>query len=238
MHLGVIAAGDGIRLKEEGIIEPKPLVKVFGKSLLERILSLSEKYGFESCNMIINGKFREEIENSRIIEKFKKIKLNYIFKSTPSSLHSLYELKPLLEKDSFCLMTIDSIYREQEFADFIKQAGLEKNIDGLIAVTSFVDDEKPLWVKVDENNKILEFSSLQNNCELVTGGIYFFNRGVIEYTENAIRENKCRLRNFLQYVIEKGKNLKAFEFSKIIDIDHRKDIIEAEKFLKQNGITS
>ena len=233
MHLGVIAAGDGLRLKEEGITEPKPLIKVLGKTLLERVLIIAENYGFDTCNIIINEKFREEIEKSSILENRENVKINCIFKSTPSSLHSLYELKSFLSDGSFCLMTIDSIFIESEFDEFIKQVKEEKNIEGLIAVTRFVDDEKPLWVRVDKNNRILGFNSFKDGSEYVTGGVYYFKRGIIEYTEDALSKNIFRLRNFLQYLIEMGMNLKAVPFSKIIDVDHKKDLIEAEKFLKQ-----
>lgn len=232
MHLGVIAAGDGARLKEEGIIEPKPLIKVLGKTLLERIFELAEKYKFESCSIIINEKFKKEIENSDVFKKYSRINVNYIFKSTPSSLHSLFELKQCLSGVSFCLMTIDSIFLESEYKEFLKIAEDEKIFDGLIAVTRFVDDEKPLWVKVNSDNKISGFYSNKGDLEIVTGGIYFFNKGIIEYTEKAISNNISRLRNFLQYLVEKGKNLKAVEFSKIIDVDHKKDILKAEEFFK------
>ncbi|MCX6163752.1 MAG: NDP-sugar synthase [Ignavibacteriae bacterium] len=238
MHLGVIAACDALRLKEEGITEPKPLIKVLGKTLLERVLIIAEKYGFDSCNIIINEKFREEIEKSLVLETHKEAKINCIFKSTPSSLHSLYELKSFLSGDSFCLLTIDSIFIESEFAEFLKLAKAEESIDGLIAVTRFVDDEKPLWVKTDRNNRILGFDSLQNSSEYVTGGIYYFKKGIIEYTEEALSKNIFRLRNFLQYLIDMRVNLKAVPFSKIIDVDHKRDLIEAEKFLKQTETTS
>lgn len=233
MHLGVIAAGDGLRLREEGIKEPKPLIKISGKTLLERILTISSKFGFETCNLIINEKFKNEIDDSLLLSNTGLRNLNYIFKSTPSSLHSLYELKKFL-KDSFCLMTIDSIFLDSEFESFISTANEESDYDGFIAVTGFVDDEKPLWVKVNGNDTITGFGSLQEGSELVTGGIYFFKKGIINYTEKAISENKVRLRNFLQYLIEEGKKLKAVRFSKIIDVDHQKDIMEAEAFLKQN----
>jgi NDP-sugar pyrophosphorylase family protein len=233
MNLGVIAAGDGQRLKEEGIKEPKPLIKVIGKTLLERVLDISGHYNFNSCNIIINEKFKKEVENSGVFEKYKGIRINCIYKSTPSSLHSLNELKPFLSGDSFCLMTIDSIFNKLEFDSFIKKTQEEKNSDGLIAVTNFVDDEKPLWVRVNNDNEIKGFSSSQEKSEFVTGGIYYFGKGIIEKTDIAISKNMQRLRNFLQYLTETGVNLKAFPFSKIIDVDHRSDIIEAEKLLKQ-----
>jgi NDP-sugar pyrophosphorylase family protein len=234
MNLGVIAAGDGQRLKEEGIKEPKPLIEVFGKTLLERVLDISKNYNFNSFNIILNEKFKEEVESSEIFEKYKGIKINCIYKSTPSSLHSLNALKSFLSGDSFCLMTIDSIFNKLEFDSFIKKAQEEINSDGLIAVTSFVDDEKPLWVRIGNDNEIMGFSSLQEESEFVTGGIYYFGKDIIEKTDMALSKNMNRLRNFLQYLTEAGVKLKAFPFSKIIDVDHRSDIIEAEKLLKQN----
>jgi|WetSurMetagenome_2_1015567.scaffolds.fasta_scaffold05152_3 NDP-sugar pyrophosphorylase family protein len=234
MNLGVIAAGDGRRLKEEGINEPKPLIKVFGKTLLERVLDISKNYNFDSCNIIINEKFKEEVENSEIFEKYKEIKINCIYKCTPSSLHSLNALKPFLSGDSFCLMTIDSIFHNLEFKSFIKQVKEGKESDGLIAVTNFVDDEKPLWVNINSNNEIMGFYNSQKNSKLVTGGIYYFNKGIIEKTDIAISRNLHRLRNFLQYLTEAEVKLKAFTFGKIVDVDHRSDLIEAEKLLQQN----
>jgi NDP-sugar pyrophosphorylase family protein len=233
MNLGVIAAGDGQRLTEEGIKEPKPLIKVRGKTLLERILNVAGRYKFSSCNLIINEKFKNEILDSGILENYKNVKINYIFKSTPSSLHSLNELKALMSDDSFCLMTIDSIYRDSEFDAFIKSAEEEKIFDGLIAVTKYIDDEKPLKVKIDKDFRILGFGDEFGDSEYVTGGIYFFKKGIIEYTDTALASNKIRLRNFLQYLIEVGVKLKAIPFGKIIDVDHKGDLEKAEEFLKE-----
>ncbi len=234
MHLGVIAAGDGLRLKEEGVREPKPLIRVLGKTLLERVLTITGKYKFDSCSLIINEKFRDEIGKSKILQSFSNLNINYIFKSTPSSLHSFHELTPFLSGDSFCLMMIDSIFAESEFAGFIENARNEKSADGLIAVTDFVDDEKPLWVSIGRDGRIQAFrSSQEDGSGYVTGGIYFFKRGIIEHTGIALAKNIFRLRNFLQYLIEEGKQMKAFTFGKIVDIDHERDIAEAEKFLIQ-----
>lgn len=233
MNLGIIAAGDGQRLKDEGIIEPKPLLRVGGITLLERVLKITDAYGFDSCNIIINEKFKDDVINSRIFDNYKNLIINCIYKSTLSSLHSLNELDLFLSNDSFCLMTIDSIYIESEFASFIKAAKEEDKWDGLIAVTEYVDDEKPLWVNTDKDNIITGFSNKKENSKFVTGGIYFFKKGIIEYTDKAISRNMNRLRIFLQFLIKSDKKLKAVPFSKIIDIDHKNDLAEAEKFLKE-----
>jgi NDP-sugar pyrophosphorylase family protein len=234
MNLGIIAAGDGQRLKDEGIEEPKPLIKIRGITLLERALNVCEKYKFDSCSLIINENFRKDVLSSGILNNYRNTKINCIFKSTPSSLHSLNELKSNLSGDSFCLMTIDSIYRESEFGEFIKSAENDSQYDGLIAVTDFVDDEKPLWTGIDADYKITGFGDEFKSSGFVTGGIYFFRKGIIEHTDTALANNKVRLRNFLQYLIETGIKLKAVPFSKIIDVDHAGDIAAAENFLQEN----
>jgi NDP-sugar pyrophosphorylase family protein len=234
MNLGIIAAGDGQRLKDEGVKEPKPLIKIHGKTLLERALDVAVRYKFESCNLIINARFKEDVLNSGILNNYSGINVNYIFKSTPSSLHSLHELKIFLSEDSFCLMTIDSIFKESEFSVFIKSAEEDNLYDGLIAVTDFVDDEKPLWVGITDDNGITGFGDEFKSSGFVTGGIYFLKKGVIEYAGIALEKNKVRLRNFLQYLIEAGVKLKAVPFSKIIDVDHVSDLAESEKFLQEN----
>lgn len=233
MNLGVIAAGDGQRLKDEGITTPKPLININGHTLLERVIVLSGKYGFESVNIIINSAFRKEVEESGIFEKHSEVKGSVIYGSTQSSLHSLNRLKVLLSESNFCLMTIDSIFDETEFGSFLKQAEGINGYDGLIAVTDFVDDEKPLWIKTDESGIIKKFSSEREGADYITGGIYFFKKGVIGLTDKAIEKDISRLRNFLQYLVDIGLNLKAVRFSKIIDLDHKSDIEEAEKFLKE-----
>ena len=40
MHYAIIAAGEGSRLKHEGINVPKPLVRVGGSTLIERLTGI------------------------------------------------------------------------------------------------------------------------------------------------------------------------------------------------------
>jgi len=233
MNLGVIAAGDGQRLKDEGVKTPKPLIKVNGLPLLERIILLTKKFRFDSLNIIINSNFEKDIEESGVLQKYRDVNINAVYGNTQSSLHSLNKLKNLLSDSNFCLMTIDSIFEDCEFESFLKEADGINGYDGLIAVTDYVEDEKPLWIETDENGIIKKFSSGQNGAKFVTGGIYFFKKGVIGLTDKAIEKDINRLRNFLQYLVEIGLNLKAVQFEKIIDLDHKSDIGAAEKFLKE-----
>lgn len=230
-NLGVIAAGEGLRLKEEGINIPKPLVEINGIPLIQRIIDIALKNGVDSIACIIN-------EESPELEKYllnnnSLLPFNLIVKSTPSSLHSFHQVSRFLEPP-FLLTTTDSVFREEEFTEFLKYSMNFKNADAVLAVTDFIDDEKPLFVNIDEDSKILSFGDKDNNCEFVTGGMYFFKKDFRDEIDNALNENVCRLRNFLRYLINHNHNLFAFPFSKIIDVDHADDIKTAEEFLTNN----
>jgi len=233
MNFGIIAAGEGSRLKEENAGICKPLVKVNGIPLIERLFTLAENIDVDSINCIVN---EESIEVHNYIENRKfKVRFNLIIKSTPSSLHSFYELSPLLKGDSFCLTTVDSIFNEEEFKTFLNAAGKENNFDGILAVTDFIDDEKPLCVETGDNMKILSFHDEAADHKYATGGIYFFKSDVSGLLEEAVNNNVMRLRNFLKQLLVNNYRLKAYPFSKMIDVDHPKDLAAAEDFL--NGLT-
>lgn len=55
-------------------------------------------------------------------------------------MHSFYELSPYLQDDKFCLTTVDTIFREEEFSTFI-ETFKQSETDGYMAVTDFIDDE-------------------------------------------------------------------------------------------------
>ncbi|HED07315.1 MAG TPA: NDP-sugar synthase [Ignavibacteria bacterium] len=234
MIFGIIAAGEGSRLKKENAKASKPLIKVHGIPLIERLFTLAENNEVESICCIVN-------EESKDVHKYInnrefKVPFNLIIKSTPSSLHSFYELSKYLKKQPFCLATVDSIFNDDEFKLFLKAAQDNSNNDGLLAVTDFIDDEKPLCVEVDDNMKINSFHDEAANHKYATGGLYCFNSDIFPVMEEAVNNNVMRLRNFLKQLLIKNYQLKAFPFSKMIDVDHLKDLAAAEEYLNSLSV--
>ncbi len=229
MNFAIIAAGEGERLKSEGINLPKPLICINNVPMLERLLMVINKQEPDSINIIINED-AEEVNNF-ISNHYLRNKINLIVKSTESSLHSLYELKLFLQDKPFCLFTVDTIFSKFEFKSFINFINTMKHFDGVLGITEFIDDEKPLYVELDKNNLITKFNDKANNGSFVTGGIYYFTTSMYKEIDFAVKNNYKRLRNFLKLLIEKKYHLYGYAFSKIIDVDHADDIKTAEKFL-------
>ena len=234
MNFGIIAAGEGSRLKEEQAGVSKPLLPINGIPLIERLFKIAEINNADSINCIVNEESKDVHEYIRK-RKF-KIPFNLIIKSTPSSLHSFFELAPLLKGKSFCLTTVDTIFREGEFKIFLDDIKRENMFDGVLAVTDFIDDEKPLCIETDDNMKILSFHDEADNHKYATGGIYFFKTDIFSVMEDAVNNNVMRLRNFLKQLLVKDFKLKAYPFSKMIDVDHLKDLAAAEEYL--NSLTA
>lgn len=233
MDYAIIAAGEGSRLAQEGVKWPKPLVQLNGTTLIDRLINVFLKNEATSISIIVNEEMTE------VQEHLQKLKLPVPFyllvKSTPSSMHSFYELSHYLDSDSVCLTTVDTIFKEEEFGGYIQEFLKETQLDGLMAVTDYIDDEKPLYVDTDKDLMIRGFLDKQGEpaCTYISGGIYCLRRPGLKVLNNAIEQGMSRMRNYQRQLIAEGLKLKAYPFSKIVDVDHAEDIKKAEEFLKQ-----
>ena len=105
MKYAIIAAGEGSRLSQEGVNEPKPLVKVNGEHLIDRLIRVFMSLDAEEIVVICNdlttlvSSHLAEIQEKGL--NGKRVPLRYIVKSTPSSTHSIDELRSYLEDSPF-----------------------------------------------------------------------------------------------------------------------------------------
>ena len=231
MKFAIIAAGEGSRLASEGIKAPKPLIELQGVPFIERLVRVFARQGADSINIIVNGQQPDTLAHIKKLQE--EFPINIVVKSTPSSMHSLHALSHLLRGDRFCLTTVDTLFHEDEFAAYIK-AFKESDDDGIMAVTDYIDDEKPLYVDTDTELNITAFSDrATENSRYISGGIYGLSPESLDILDECMSEGIERMRNFQRCLVQSGMKLKAYPFSKIIDIDHAEDISKAEKFLSE-----
>ena len=231
INYAIIAAGEGSRLAEEGISLPKPLVKLNGREMIGRLIDIFVRNNAASVNIIVNK------EMEQVQEYLSGIKLDIPFnvkvKSTPSSMHSFYELRNSLRDGKFCLTTVDTIFKESDFSEYIRTFINSADTDGMMAVTSFIDDEKPLYVETDSNMNILNFLDKSDSCKYISGGIYGLTPKAIDTLERCLDSGQSRMRNYQRQLVADGLKLKAYAFPKIVDVDHAEDIEKAEAFLNE-----
>lgn len=231
MDYAIIAAGEGSRLAQEGVKWPKPLVKLNGVALIDRLIDVFLRNNASSINIIVNEQMTEVQAHLKALRL--PVPFHLLIKSTPSSMHSFYELSRIWQGEEICLTTVDTIFREEEFSGYIQRFRQEKTLDGLMAVTDYIDDEKPLYVQTNEQLDIVSFLDRTNGeCRYISGGIYCLRKPAISVLKKAIDEGMSRMRNYQRQLIAEGLRLKAYPFSKIIDVDHAEDIVKAEAFVQ------
>lgn len=230
MNYAIIAAGEGSRLAQEGVAKPKPLVDICGEPMIGRLINLFCRCNAESISIIVNEQMtevREYIESLSL-----DIPLNLVVKTTPSSMHSFFELSRVIPKGRFCLTTVDTIFREQDFRPYIEAMEADERYDGMMAVTDYIDDEKPLYVQTDNDLNITAFRDERyDGAKYISGGIYALNEKAIDVLADCMERGVARMRNFQRALVDAGLRLKAYPMGKILDVDHAGDIEKAENFI-------
>lgn len=233
MRYAIIAAGEGSRLHQEGIAAAKPLVTVAGEMLIDRLIRIFQENGAEEIAVICRS-------DQKVISHLQQcqdqgVPLNYTVHNTPSSMHSFYELTSILDnRKPFILTTVDTIFREREFADYVSafqnmlKAG---SADGMMGITDYIDDEKPLYVKTDTQLNILAFLDRDEHPRYVSAGIYGLTPRSLSVLNECIARGESRMRNFQRALLSRDHHFKAWLFSKVLDIDHATDMAKAEAFL-------
>ena len=230
MKAGIISAGEGFRLKRDGIQTPKPLVEVGGVPLIDRLLAAFAENGITEIICIVNE--AGSAVQHHVSALSLSVPVHFLRKTTESSMHSLFELSPFLSEAPFLLTTVDSVFDPLEFRRFVLHCQRSKEVDGILAVTKFVQDENPLWAEVDDDDRIVRLGRNLPSALSVTGGIYYFSPSVFRQKELALRRGVSRLRNYLSLLVESGYRFNAYPFSKIVDVDHAKDIVTADHLVK------
>ena len=235
MKFAIIAAGEGTRLKQEGVREDKPLVQLSGEPLFHRLVRIFRQHGAQEIVSIINPQMLDAVEYAFTLqEQLEKegCLLRVVVQKTPSSMHSLHAISHFLQGEAFCLTTVDTIFRENDFSLYLEAFNQQKSLDGLLGVTSYIDDESPLYVETTPDLRITGFhDEPAPPCHYISAGIYGLQPSCLPILQQCIDEGQSRMRNFQRQLVKAGQKLHAFAFPKVIDIDHATDIAQAETLL-------
>lgn len=235
MNFAIIAAGEGSRLQQEGVATPKPLVELNGQPMIGRLIDIFVNCGAECISVIVNEEMTEVRKYLEDLALELPVELRLVVKSTPSSMHSFYEVSRVLPEGRFILTTVDTIFHEDDFRKYVEAFETEpEEVDGLMAVTSYIDDEKPLYVDVNADMRITAFNDTPSeNAKYISGGIYGLDHSAIDVLNRCINTGVSRMRNFQRALVAEGLNLHAWDMGKIIDVDHQSDIEKAQQLINR-----
>lgn len=228
----ILAAGEGSRLKS--LSSFKPMVMINGQPLLEITLSNLQLHQFQQIVLIFNE--LEKTMDLTQIPSLKTLPIEYFYKTTKSSMHSLYEVVQRLElKDDehFFVSMVDSIVKPEHIENFYQFCSTLHAHESALMVTSHIEDEKPLTLKINADKTITGFQVPIDKDVYVTSGIYYFSTKTLPLLFQMIEEGHDKMRNFLTELIVQNHTLRAFVVDKTLDIDRPEDIQSVELFLKE-----
>ncbi len=224
----IIAAGRGERLRNSTRDDiPKPLVKLGGEAMLSRQARALIAAGASSVVAVINSETaRVASENEMALEIAPSIRL--MVRDTANSMETMLALGEMLEPGWFIAATVDAVIPQAELARFVNESRKkiedcrEKKLAGVLAVTRWRGEAKPLFADVTENGLIVRLGNRQTS--MVTAGLYFLSTRVFDYGADARRAGLDALRRFLALIIERGMQLEAIEIEGSIDVDEAPDL--------------
>ena len=232
MRMGILAAGRGERLARAGISVPKPLVHVGGKPLIARMIEAGARLGASSVACVVNDL------NPAVSEFIRRgawpIPVDLVVMTTANSMESLFSLAPFLAGGPFLLSTVDAVCGPGMLEGFVAEAAACADASGALALTRFVDDEKPLWAAIDERRRITQIGDAARDSGYVTAGFYYLTPAAFGEIDRARRKKLNALRQFLAHLVDAGYALYGVPVGRTVDVDYPQDIEKAEACLKES----
>jgi len=232
MKAGLIAAGLGERLHAGGIDTPKPLVRVAGRPLVDHVLDAVATAGVDEVACIFNAEAPADAVEAHCRARAGGPRLTIVRRTTPSSMESLFTLAPHLADERFLLLTVDAVFAPAVLRDFLVAAARHPDADAVLAVTDFIDDEKPLHASLDADGRLTALGADAAGSAWITAGFYVLHPRVFAEIDVARRGGFTALRQFLAHLLARRYRVFGAPMGKTLDVDRPQDIAAAEAFVR------
>ena len=219
----ILAGGRGSRLAADGVETPKPLVEVGGRPQIVNLIDTFAELGCASVTCMVRDGITVDVPAPTVVRTCR----------TPSSLHTLVAGLTIVPPGPvFCAM-VDTVMPQADWRRLYR--GVTERLAAgslaVLAVTPFVDDELPLYVTRNAEGLATGiFDTPQPAPLLVTGGVYGLSPEARRLAAVAVA-SLHRMRAFLRLLVELHLPVATVEVPRIIDLDHKRDLDAAERWL-------
>ncbi len=229
----IIAAGRGSRLKGLTKDEPKPLIKLLGLSLVERVILTAKRAGIDEFVMVIGylgERIREELGDG---DRY-GVKVTYIENREWERGNgvSVLKAKELLNEE-FVLLMADHLF-DVEILHSLLKTRLEGDECVLVVdkrPPDYIDLREATKVKV-RDDKIVDIGKRMKEYDAIDCGIFLCTQSIFKALDESIKDGDETLSGGIN-VLSRAGRVKAFEIKDNfwIDIDTKSDYNKAEKIL-------
>lgn len=232
----ILAAGKGSRLRSVG--EPKPLVKLLGLTLIERVLLTLKRCGIKEFYVVIGYKGDQIKEFLQRLSKREKIKIDFIVNQEWDKENGISVLKAKgILKDRFLLCMSDHIFNENLIKKVLKE-DIEDNQVGLCVDfrvnNPFIPNPHEATKVLVADGRIVEIGKGITKYNGYDTGVFLCSPIIFSAIEESIEKNKDATLSGAIKVLAKRGIVKAIDIgdeSFWIDIDDYNAYKKAELFL-------
>ena len=232
MEVLIIAAGEGKRLNNR--FSPKPLIPIYGLSLIERIILGAKSAGFNRFKIVVGYKADKIIEKVGNGGKY-GVQVDYIFNPEWKKGNgvSVYKAKDYFH-EKFILLMSDHLF-DDSILRKLQQIDPEEKycilcVDRKLNSDHFdIDDVTRVLV---ENEKVKSINKGLDRFNAIDTGIFLYSPVIFEALEDSISQGQYSLSAANQILSNRGK-LKTLDIGDHfwIDVDNTEDLHKAKKIL-------
>ena len=241
----IIAAGKGSRLESLGKGEPKPLLRLLGLSLIERVI-LSARQA-RICEFVVivgylGNKIREKLGEGN---KY-GVKITYIENPEWQSGNGVSVLKAREQlNDKFLLLMSDHIFDGRILKALLTYDSESSVVLAIDRREALAGDTQVL----EREGMIIAIGKDIGKANCIDTGIFLCSPKIFSYIDEAISEGRMELADGIALAAERG-DAKVFDIGQIdsyvpsmrkeikafwVDIDSKEDITKAQRLLIENA---
>jgi CDP-L-myo-inositol myo-inositolphosphotransferase len=241
----IIAAGKGSRLESLTKGEPKPLVRLLGLSLIERVMLTARRAGIDEFVIII-GYLGEKIKKKLVNGDRYGVRITYIENKEWEKGNGVSVLKAKESlNENFVLLMSDHIFDVRIIRKLI-------DYDIKSSVVLAADRKKPLpgdTKVLEKDGRIADIGKNIEKSNCIDTGIFLCSPRIFSYIEESVKERKTELAHGIAKAA-KNRDAEIFDITQInpyipsmrketkafwVDIDTKEELIEAKNILIEDA---
>ena len=243
MKVIILSGGFGTRISEYTSVIPKPMIPINGTPIIEHIMEIYSKYGYEDFYLalgyksevikeyfynygIINSNFKIDLKSGHVTP-FDELKRNWNINLINTGINTmtggrLKKLQQYIGEDTF-LLTYGDAVTDLNISDVV---AFHKSHGKLVTVTGVRPPARFGELTINDKNEVLEFKEKPNIKEgWINGGFFVMEPEFLEY----IKGDSCILEKEPLEKAAKSNELVAYlhnGFWHCIDTKRDKDNLE------------
>lgn len=213
LNIVIPMAGRGSRFAEAGYKDPKPLIPVHGKPMIQVVVeNLTPKCEHRFIFICQNQHIKDYDLEPKLKSMAKNVEIIGIDGITEGQVCTVLKAKDLINNDEPLMTANSDQYIDFDINDYLSVMDNQK-LDGLI-MTMKANDPKWSYAKTDENGFVTETAEKKVISEDATVGIFNFRRGrdLVRAAEQMIADD-IRVNNEFytcpcyNYLIKEGQKI-------------------------------